>query len=204
MTKKKFEAPTSEVRMAAAPIELREAVDGEAGGVTVTGYAAVFNEWTDIGGMWDERVAPGAFDDVMAEDVRFLINHKDLPLARVSSGNLRLSIDERGLKVEADLDGDDPDVARLLPKMRRGDVREMSYAYGVASDTWDETGPKPRRTINKLSAFKDVSVVTAPAYAGTSINLRSLEDALAESAARNLKPASVVAAEMRLRLAENS
>lgn len=191
-----------EVRLACAPLELRAATDPDAEGVKVVGYAAVFNEWTDIAGIWDERIAPGAFDDVLGDDVRLLINHRDLPLARVSSGTLHLSVDERGLRVEADLDPADPDVARIVPKMRRGDLREMSYGYQVASDTWDETGPKPRRTINKIKRLIDVSVVTSPAYHGTEIGLRSLEAARAEAEDRNTKSAASRALDMRFRLAE--
>lgn len=193
-----------EVRLAVAPIELRAGVDTEAEVVSVEGYAAVFNEVTDIAGLWDEVIAPGAFDDVLADDARLLINHRDLPLARVSSGTLRLSVDQRGLKIEADLDGSDPDVARLVPKMRRGDVREMSYGYIVApnGDFWDESGPKPKRTINKIERLIDVSVVTLPAFSGTEIGLRSLEAARAEALARNQKSAADVVSDMRLRLAE--
>lgn len=191
-----------EVRLAVAPLELRAALEGAAEGVKVEGYAAVFNEVTDIAGLWDEQIAPGAFDDVLGDDVRLLINHRDLPLARVSSGTLKLSIDQRGLKVLADLDPDDPDVARLVPKMRRGDLREMSYGYIVAADAWDESGDKPKRTITKIKQLIDVSVVTSPAYSGTEIGLRSLEAARAEAEARNQKSAADVMSDMRLRLAE--
>ncbi|NBX10037.1 MAG: hypothetical protein EBR05_09585 [Marivivens sp.] len=52
--------------------------------LVVEGYAAVFNSVTNIGPFM-ERIAPGAFTDVLNDDVRFLVNHDGVPLARVSS-----------------------------------------------------------------------------------------------------------------------
>ena len=42
-------------------------------GMTVAGYAAVFNSPTDIGDMWQEVVAPGAFAETLrsGSDVLF-------------------------------------------------------------------------------------------------------------------------------------
>ena len=33
----------------------------------IVGYAARFNEWTDIGGMFREQIAPGAFKKTLKE-----------------------------------------------------------------------------------------------------------------------------------------
>ena len=156
-------------------IELRSAQEGES--IKVAGYAAVFNAEADIGGYFIEKIAPGAFDDVLDADVRFLINHAGLPLARSSAGNLRLSVDQRGLYFEADLDPADPDVVSLVAKIRAGTVREMSFAFRADKETWDETGETPVRTINHINAFRDVSAVTYPAYAEADIALRCLEAA---------------------------
>ncbi len=145
--------------------------------VNVAGYAAVFNEWTDIGGWWLERVAPGAFaESIRADDVVFLINHEGLPLARSRGGRgtLGLAEDSRGLAVSASLDPDDPDVKLIVPKMKRGDLDKMSFAFRVLKQEWDETGETPKRTITKVELV-DVAIVTQPAYAGTEIGLRSLE-----------------------------
>ena len=162
-----------EIRCGGAPFEVR-AADG--GAVRVEGYAAVFGEWADMGGMFLERIAPGAFDGRLEDDVRFLINHTGLPLARVSSGTLKLSVDARGLMMSAELDPSDPDVARIVSKMKRGDLREMSFGFrvDVGGDDWDDTGQIPKRTITRLKELVDVSIVTDPAYAGTDIALRSL------------------------------
>jgi hypothetical protein len=154
-----------------APAEVRS--DDE--GVKVSGYAAVFNEETDIGGMFREVIAPGAFRSAIGrDDVVFVVNHDGLPLARTRSGTLKLTEDERGLKVETVLDGNDPDVKAIVPKMKRGDLDKMSFAFRATKQEWDDTVDPPRRTIREVELF-DVSIVTTPAYAGTEIGLRALE-----------------------------
>lgn len=155
------------------PAEIR--TDG--GEIKVSGYAAVFGEETNIGGMFREVIAPGAFTDAIGrDDVVFLINHDGLPLARTRSGTLTLTQDATGLRMETVLDGEDPDVKSIVGKMKRGDLDKMSFAFlpDQGGQEWDDSGDIPLRTIRKASLF-DVSIVTTPAYDGTSIGLRSLE-----------------------------
>lgn len=162
---------TAETR-AGFGVEVR---DIEGVGVRVAGYAAVFDEWADIAGLFQERIAAGAFDGRLGDDVVFLVNHQGLPLARTTSGTLRLSVDARGLWIETDLDPSDPDAARVISKLRRGDLSKMSFGFRVERETWDESGAVPRRTVERVAQLIDVSVVTRPAYEGTEIALRSLE-----------------------------
>jgi HK97 family phage prohead protease len=143
--------------------------------IKVSGYAAVFNEITDIGGMFREQIAPGAFKDAIGrDDVVFLINHEGLPLARTRSGTLTIREDERGLYMETALDPDDPDVKSIVGKMKRGDLDKMSFVFWPEKQEWDDTQEPPLRTITQASLY-DVSIVTTPAYDGTEIGLRSLE-----------------------------
>lgn len=154
------------------PAEIREAEDGT---ITVEGYAAVFDQETDIGGYWREKIDRNAFDAALdrPDDVVFLINHGGLPLARTRSGTLELSVDDHGLKMRAVLDTSDPDVARIAGKMRRGDLDKMSFAFWAERQEWDESGDVPVRTILE-ARLHDVAIVTTPAYDGTEIGLRSL------------------------------
>ena len=97
-------------------------------GLRVEGYAAVFGEETDIAGLFREVIEPGAFKDAIGrDDVVFNINHDGLPLARTRSGTLELSEDGHGLKMQTTLRNDDPDAARIIPKMQRGDLDKMSF-----------------------------------------------------------------------------
>lgn len=154
------------------PAEVR-ADDG--GAVKVSGYASVFNQPANIAGLFNEIIHPGAFRNAIGrDDVSFLVNHAGLPLARTRSGTLILSEDSHGLKIDSELDGSDPDVARIVPKMRRGDLDKMSFAFRATRQEWDETGELPTRHVYEVDLF-DVSIVTDPAYAGTEIGLRCLE-----------------------------
>ena len=173
------------------PVEVRAADDG----VTVEGYAAVFDQETNIGGYFREKIEKGAFSEAIGrDDVVFLINHEGLPLARTRSGTLDLSEDDHGLKVRSVLDPSDPDVQSIAGKMRRGDLDKMSFAFRAEVEEWDESGDTPLRTI-KRAALYDVSIVTSPAYDGTEIGLRSLANAR-----KDLRRSNFSAARKRLEM----
>lgn len=168
------------------PAEIRADSDG----VKVSGYAAVFGQKADIGGYFQEVIARGAFKDAIGrDDVVFLINHDGLPLARTRSGTLTLKEDEKGLRIDTTLDSEDPDVKSITGKMKRGDLDKMSFAFRATKQEWDETTDPPTRTITEVELF-DVSIVTQPAYDGTSIALRSLNDARKETKRKNFTAAS--------------
>lgn len=179
----------AEIRSLGEPVDVRQ---DDGGAIRVAGYAAVFDQEVNIAGMFTEVIARGAFQSALSrgDDVVFLINHEGLPLARTRSGTLKLSEDERGLYIESELDPDDPDVRSIVPKMKRGDLDKMSFAFVATRQEWDDTGDIPKRTIQDLR-LHDVAIVTTPAYDGTEIGLRSLRDFRAEQeksqAARRLR-----------------
>lgn len=166
-----------EFRASGTPIELRAAGSD----VKVEGYAAVYGQATMIGDYYREIIHPGAFRATLArgDDVPFLINHGGLPLARTSSGTLRLREDEHGLRIDSTLDAGDPDVQRIVPKMKRNDLGKMSFAFTAVRQEWDETQKIMVRNIYEVDLY-DVSIVTTPAYDGTEIALRMAEAARME------------------------
>lgn len=136
--------------------------DGET--MNVVGHASVYNTMSEDLGGFREIIAPGAFDDVLENDVRALINHDgNLILARTTSGTLKLSTDEKGLKYEFDMPqtsyGKD-----LAISMKRGDVTQSSFAFTVENDNWETKDGMDVRTITKVKRLFDVSPVTYPAY----------------------------------------
>lgn len=155
----------------------------------VSGYAAVFNsESEDLGG-FTEVIEPGAFRDaLLTSDVRALFNHNpSMILGRTSAGTLKLTEDERGLHYEFDAPnttaGND-----LLVSLRRGDVKESSFAFVVAKEDqdWEEVRSangerRFRRKIKKMKRVDDISPVTYPAYQETTAALRSLDAFKAET-----------------------
>jgi HK97 family phage prohead protease len=162
---------TFERRMTASGLEVRESSDA----LTLTGYASTFNSPYDMG-WYTESVDPGAFKRTLGQtpDVRLLINHAGLPLARTTSGTLTLDTDSLGLRISAELDPADPDVAALAPKMRRGDLSQMSFAFRVMGDDGDAWSKDwTERTLLGLDLNDgDVSVVTYPANPGATAALR--------------------------------
>ena len=155
--------------------------EGSDGSVSVEGYAAVFEQETVIGGSFREKIARGAFKDAVGrDDVVFLINHEGLPLARTRSGTLELNEDSKGLLIRSKLDPEDPDVKSIIGKMKRGDLDKMSFAFlpeGRDGQVWEDEDDDqmPLRVIQRARLY-DVSIVTTPAYDGTEIGLRSLEE----------------------------
>ena len=156
----------------AAPLARVEWRDSGAGpeNKTIRGYAAVFGSMSqDLGG-FREVIAPGAFAEVLSRgpDVRLLYNHDDgAVMARTKSGTLELAEDETGLRVWARVDMADPDVQRVVPKMVRADVDQMSFAFTVEEDDWTESAGYPLRTIRSIGELYEVSGVPFPAYEAT-------------------------------------
>jgi len=140
---KKIERRTFTVR----DVEARQAEDGT---MRLRGYAAVFNE-ASVPLPFIETIAPGAFRKTLMEtpDVRLLINHSGLPLARTKNGTLTLTEDDRGLYMDATI----------------ADTSEGRDLY-----KFDD---RSQRTLTEVSlADGDVSVVTYPAYPTTSVEAR--------------------------------
>ena len=161
-----------ERRSVEAGWEIRQDPDGRVG---LRGYAALFD--TPAHG---EVIRSSAFTKTLAEqaDVRLLVNHDGVPIARTKSGTLHLTVDERGLVVDApDLDMANPTVQELVSSMSRGDIDQMSFAFIPVRENYDaET-----RTREILECrLMDCSVVTYPWYESTKVGLKSLDMALAE------------------------
>jgi len=159
-------------------VELRTAEVRAAGddALVVEGYASNFEVEYDLG-YFKETVARGAFDGVMQDDVRFLLNHTGAPLARTTNGTLELSVDEKGLKYRAAL-ADTQDGRDLYKLIKRGDISQSSFAFSIEADEWSED--RSTRTITKVGRLLDVSSVTYPASPTASVYARNMAAAAQE------------------------
>lgn len=159
-------------------VELRTAEVRAAGddALVVEGYASNFDVEYDLG-YFKETVARGAFDNVLEDDVRFLLNHTGAPLARTTNGTLELSVDEQGLKYRAAL-ADTQDGRDLYKLIKRGDITQSSFAFTIDSDTWSED--RSTRTITKVGKLLDTSAVTYPASPTASVYARNMAEAAQE------------------------
>tara|TARA_R100000808_G_scaffold5235_1_gene16072 strand:- start:7366 stop:7989 length:624 start_codon:yes stop_codon:yes gene_type:complete len=165
--------------------EIRSATVAElrAGGgelPVLEGYAAVFDEPSQpIGGFFVEHIEPGAFSRALttAPDVRALVDHDPSRiLGRTTSGTLSLKEDRHGLL--ATIQPPDTSTGRdIVESVRRGDVSQMSFAFGVAEggQRWESREDGDHRFLSDLDLF-DVSVVTYPAYESTEVSTRTLEE----------------------------
>lgn len=151
-------------------LELRTMEDAD-DGFTVTGYAAVFDSPSEPL-PWTEFVKRGAFRKTIKDgaDVRLLIDHTGVPLARTKSKTLTLREDDKGLYMEARLDPANPDAVKIRSALMRGDVSQMSFAFETVKDGWNQ-----ERTVRELKEVRlhDVSIVTYPAYEQTSAEMRN-------------------------------
>jgi len=144
--------------------EMRAAEDS----LVVEGYAAVFDTVADIG-PFKERIAQGAFSDVLNDDVRFLVNHEGMPLARTSNGTMVLKQDEVGLFYRATLS--DTQMGRdVYTSIQRGDMSQSSFAFTIEKESIDDDGV---RVIEKVRSLIDTSAVSYPAYSEASVTARS-------------------------------
>jgi uncharacterized protein len=166
-------------------LELR--MDGD--NPVVVGYGAVFNSMSNDLGGFREYIGTEAFEGRLEDDVRFLINHDGMPLARTTNGTLRLSVDERGLKYEAKLNPNVSTSRDLMELLKDGTINQSSFAFIVEDDSWEMKDGMNVRTINKVSRLYDVSAVTYPAYneASSSVALRSMQEWQEKEEAKKLE-----------------
>ncbi|MCH3976405.1 MAG: HK97 family phage prohead protease [Bacilli bacterium] len=183
--------------------------DEEAQKMIVEGYAIVFDEETLIGDDshgFREIIDKKALANTNMKDVPLKYNHDDstLILARTRNGSLSLSIDEKGLKVRAELI-DTTSNRDIYKCVEAGLLDKMSFAFTVKGQSWDKSGEMPKRTITAIDRLFDVSVVDLPAYDQTSIqaSARSLEladaDLKALENAEQLKKMTVLAKRLKIK-----
>jgi uncharacterized protein len=171
---------TNELRPATLAAETR--ADGV---MVLNGYAARYNVEAVIGGMFREIIRPGAFTRALmdAPDVLALYNHDpNYVLGRVSNQTLTLSEDEQGLRYSVVLNPDDEDAKKVHAKVKRGDIKESSFAFAVAPNGQRyvrEDGKLPLRELTDLNVY-DVSAVAQPAYPQTSVTARDLDSITAD------------------------
>ena len=141
--------------------------------MVLEGYAIVFDQETLIGDKekgFIESIDRNALKNANMKDVPMKYNHDDsfLIIARTRNNSLRLTVDDIGLKVRAELI--DTDSNKDIYKMvKAGLLDKMSFAFTVCSQKIDRSGDIPKRTITGIDRLYDVSIVDLPAYDQTSI-----------------------------------
>lgn len=163
-------APYKVLRSVNSEFQTRE--DGE--DLYIEGYFAVFNSDYDIAPGMSESIAPGAFTESLANDVRCLINHDTtLVLGRTKSHTYEIRQDEHGLWGRVRINPKDSDAMNAYERVRRGDVDGCSIGFNVTSEETDfRDNGDVHWTITGIQLFEG-SVCTFPAYEETNISARS-------------------------------
>jgi HK97 family phage prohead protease len=167
------ERETRNLALAEMKVETREGQPPQ-----ITGYAAVFDQPSEVMMFFREIIRPGAFTKtIQGGDVRALWNHDTAaPLGRTKNGTLELKEDAQGLHIA--ITPPDTTWARdAMESIRRGDVDQMSFGFVCLRDNWikDDNG-FPLREVLEVELW-EVSPVTFPAYPDTSVAVRSMKEA---------------------------
>ncbi|OAT79311.1 phage major capsid protein [Desulfotomaculum copahuensis] len=136
----------------------------------LTGYAAKFNE-NSTGLPFNERIQPGAFKRSLedGQDVLALVDHdRGKVIGRVANGTLSLREDANGLLVEIKPNVETTFGKDIVASVKRRDITSMSFGFICRKDQWKDN---VREVLD--ADLREVSIVSMPAYSGTSINKRS-------------------------------
>ena len=172
MDEKKFSIGSRQMRTIGTEFKTRE--DGE--DLIIEGYFAVFNSNYEIAPGLTESIAPGAFQNSLANDVRALTNHDTtLVLGRTKAHTLEISEDSHGLFGRVKINPNDQDAMNLYQRVKRGDVDQCSFGFDITDEepSYREDG-SAHWTIKDVILY-EVSCCTFPAYQETSISARSAE-----------------------------
>jgi hypothetical protein len=141
----------------------------------IEGYFVLFGEQTEL---WDgcyEMIMPGAFEETLGNDIRALWNHNtQYVLGRSTNGTLEIRVDNKGVWGKITLP--DTSYARdLYELVKRGDVSQCSFGFNILDEDMEELSED--RWLFKIRKvdLHEISVVTFPAYEGTSVTARATQ-----------------------------
>lgn len=157
--------------------DLEERAKGD-GGNKITGFAAVYDEFTEIRDLWGdtfhERIVKGAFKDTLSDghDIFALHNHNWNKVIGRTGANLVLEDRENGLYF--DLVPNQTSLGRdMLEDVRSGLIKGCSFGFRIVDQDWEERDGTWFRTINKAE-LSEITLTPIPAYSQTNAEVRSL------------------------------
>ena len=141
--------------------ELR--ADGER---VLAGTLLRYDDVADIGGLFKERIVPGAFGQSIAGDIVLTAHHRrDQPLARTGHG-LTLTDSPQALMLRADL----PETTLandVLVQVRHGLLAGLSLEFRVHGETQEGD-----LRVVRHATLTGASVVDRPAYGASTLEAR--------------------------------
>lgn len=148
---------------------------------TVEGYAMKFDRYklcTVNGVDIYEEFDRSCFKNTDMSDVIMQYDHSGAVYARIKNGTLKLSVDNVGLFIQADLSKTEK-AKSLFEDIQKGMIDEMSWSFKKGDYYFDkETRTIVHKTIEKIY---DVSAVSIPANENTEIYARSFCEGVIEN-----------------------
>lgn len=174
-----------------ATFQVRAAAEGESKKYIVEGYATTWERYPLYD--WGDETIYEKFDredfaGVNMDDVIFQYNHEGRVFARMSNDTLKISFDEHGMKVVADLSSSESSRS-MYEDIASGLVTKMSW--GFVANGFPEFDEETSTLTWKCGIKKiyDVSAVSIPANDTTEISARSLCDGVIEKVLEERKNA---------------
>lgn len=166
-----------ELRLATENLQVRADEESK---MIIEGYPIVFDRETyiDCGfDGWYEKVDRNAFANADMSDVALKYNHNDnkLILARTRNDSLKLTIDDHGVFMHAELI-DTTEATDVYKMVRSGLLSEGSFAFTVTDDREELKDGQVHRTITGIGKLFDVAICPNGAYGDlTEIYARSYD-----------------------------
>jgi HK97 family phage prohead protease len=172
--------PQPEGSIRSVPFDLVPAGDG----LTLEGYAAVFNEPTRIKNRFEdftETIAPGAFARAIRANPRPIMQFEHgldpqvghAPIAAIQS----MREDARGLFVSARMH-ENWSTKPIMDAIKSGAISGMSFRFNAEGDQVEWSDDLDSRTVIDLD-LHELGPVVFPAYAASTVTLRSRQLAAA-------------------------
>ena len=157
---------------------------------SIRGVPIVFDQATDIGGMFREIIRPGAISEALLKrEIKLFENHNIhgskamastlIPIDKLGGMVLTKRLDR--IEMDALLNLERTDSKDFYLAVRDGTMSGMSFMFSIKAQTWTDLDTDyPTRYIEEIDEIVEVSGVNYPAYKGTSISttstgLRSIE-----------------------------
>lgn len=158
------------------PLESRQAEKNVESDFLVSGYAMKYEPYKlyeDRNGPVFEEFKKDAFKDSDMNDVIMLYDHQGKVLARTSNETLKVTLDDIGMLMEADLSKSRA-AKEMYEEIQAGLITKMSWSFRPGEYYFDHE----TRTIvhDSIKKVYDVSAVGIPANHDTNINARKFVD----------------------------
>ena len=159
------------------PLETR---NEEENSYIVEGYRMKYEPYVfyeDGEGKVYEEFKREAFNKADVSDVIFLYDHQGKVLARNSNNTLKITFDDIGMYIEADLSTSKAS-REMYEEIKSGLVNKMSWSFnpGIRGRNYDFNEETRTLVYENIPKIYDVSAVGIPANNDTNINARNFVD----------------------------